>query len=349
LKFLIFSDLQTNDWKEFSEVLPNGLNSRFADQLNVLDEISTRDADVMIHTGDLFETLSEKINKSVFLLVYDKIARMARKTVVILLMGNHDWLDRTETSHLLEPFKEIDNVIVVDKPSFQQFGTNLGAVFMPYTRYNFSTKLNDMISKYASGFSNNSRKFLFTHQGVSGAMVGPRDIMLREEFSLEAFHPEYFDYEFNGHFHKHQRMLSNFVIVGSPIQRDFGERNDKKGYLLFDTETLDLVHCETQAPKFFKVEVAENGEVVIPLEYRKDTDFLWVVGQKDLNDAELIREHKHIRIEKKDCVETLTRSDIGITMPKKQQLEKFIAFAAPKFLDRDKLLGVGLNICGKAE
>ena len=65
MKFLVESDHQFNDWREFSEVLPNGLNSRFADQLHILDEISTRDFDVMIHTGDLFETLSEKINKSV--------------------------------------------------------------------------------------------------------------------------------------------------------------------------------------------------------------------------------------------------------------------------------------------
>lgn len=342
MRFLIWSDHQFNDWKEFSEVLPNGLNSRFADQLNVLDELATRLFDVAIHTGDLFETLSEKINKSVFLVVYDKIARMARKSVVILLVGNHDWLDRTETSHLLEPFKEIDNVVVVDKPTLQRF-EDIDIVFMPYFRHNFASNLDSMLP-----LLNRKKRFLFTHQGVSGAKIGPRDIMLREEFSLEAFHPEYFDYIFNGHYHKHQRMLSNFVIVGSPIQRDFGERNDKKGYLLFDTSSLDLVHCETQTPKFFKVEAGENGEVVIPLEYRKDTDFLWVVGQKDLNDAELLQEHKHIRIEKKDFVETVMRTDIGITMPKKQQLEKFITFAKPT-LDRDKLLGVGLGICEKAE
>jgi DNA repair exonuclease SbcCD nuclease subunit len=341
MNFLIWSDHQLNDWKEFSEILPNGLNSRFADQLNVMDEISTRDVDVKIHTGDLFETLSEKINKSVFLVVYDKIARMARKTVVILLVGNHDWVDRTETSHLLEPFKEIDNVVVIDKPCVQRFD-GIDILFMPYTRYNFASKLEEMLP-----FLNRKKRFLFTHQGVSGAKVGPRDIMLREEFSLEAFHPEYFDYIFNGHFHKHQRMLSNFVIVGSPIQRDFGERNDKKGYLLFDAETLSLVHCETQTPKFFKVEANEEGEITIPLGYRKDTDYLWVVGQ-DLNDAELIQEHKHIRIEKKDFVETVMRTDIGITMSKKQQLEKFIAFSNPN-LDREKLLGVGLDICGRAE
>jgi DNA repair exonuclease SbcCD nuclease subunit len=342
LKFLIFSDLQTNDWREFSISLPNGLNSRFADQLNVLDEISTRGSDVLIHTGDLFETLSEKINKSVFLAVYDKIARIARKTVVILLIGNHDWLNRTETSHLLEPFKEIDNVVVIDKPCVQRFD-GIDLLLMPYTRYNFTSKLEEMLP-----FLNRKKRFLFTHQGVSGAMVGYRDIILREDLSLEAFHPEYFDYVFNGHFHKHQRMLSNFVIVGSPIQRDFGERNDKKGYLLFDTETLDLVHYETQAPKFFKVEVTENGEVVIPPEYQKGTDFLWVVGQKDLNDTELLQEHKHIRIDKRDSVETVIRTDIDIAMPKKQQLEKFIAFSKPN-LDREKLLGIGLSICGKSE
>jgi len=342
MKFLIWSDHQFNDWKEFSEVLPNGLNSRFADQLNILDEISTRDFDVAIHDGDLFETLSEKINKSVFLVVYDKIARMARKAVVILSVGNHDWLDRTETKHLLEPFKEIDNVVVVDKPTLQRF-EGIDIVFMPYTRYNFASKLEEMLPML-----NRKKRFLFSHQGVREAKVGPRDIMLREEFPLEAFHPEYFDYIFNGHYHKHQRMLSNFIIVGSGLQRDFGERNDKKGYILFNTDTLDLFHYETQAPKFFKIEAGENGEVVIPPEYRKDIDFLWVVGQKDLNDAELIREHKHIRVAKKDSIETVTRTDIGITMSKKQQLEKFIAFSKPN-LDRDKLLGKGLDICGKAE
>ena len=342
MNFLIWSDHQYNDWREFSEILPNGLNSRFADQLNVMDEISSRNADIMIHNGDLFETLSEKINKTVFLAVYDKIARIARKAVVILIVGNHDWVDRTETSHLLEPFKEIDNVLVVDKPCLQRY-EDIDLVFIPYTRYNFASKLEEVLPLLSG-----RKRFLFTHQGVSGAKVGPRDIMLREEFSLDAFHPECFDYVFNGHYHKHQEMLSNFVIVGSPLQRDFGERNDKKGYLLFDTETLNLVHIETQAPKFFKIEIEEGKELVVPQEYRKDIDFLWVIGQKDLDKDALVSAYKHIRVDKKDTIETITRTDIAIAMSKKQQLERFIIFSKPK-LDREKLLKIGLDISARAE
>jgi len=141
VKIIVFSDIQFNPWPEFSKVLSTGLNSRFQDQLNVLEEVfnhaivlSRSDDVILVHTGDLFESMTEKIDKSTFLTVFAKFRKFSEMGILtFLVVGNHDWLDKTETSHILEPFDALENVVVIDSPlTLRPF--DVGVAFVPYTR-----------------------------------------------------------------------------------------------------------------------------------------------------------------------------------------------------------------------
>ena len=45
----------------------------------------------------LFESLTENIDKATFPSVYDEFVEFSKNgIVVVLLVGNHDWLDRTK-------------------------------------------------------------------------------------------------------------------------------------------------------------------------------------------------------------------------------------------------------------
>jgi len=350
LKLVIFSDIQFNEWKEFSRILPDGLNSRFNDQLQVLDEVFQfsikNKADILIHTGDLFETLTERISKKVFLEVYDKFAEFSKNGIVtILLVGNHDWLDKTESDHLLAPFSEISNVVIVDKERVELAG-DIALCFIPNTKQDFNRKVYQ-ITKQLSGAR---LKYLFSHQGVSGVKTGPRDVPLKEDYSIADFKPAYFDLIFNGHYHKPQRMGSNLVIVGSPLQKDFGEREDGKGFLFLDTEKEPRkpIYVETHGPKFYKVEVNGKEELNLPKGF-SSTDFLWVVSNNSaIYDLPLLKElGDRVRIDvQTERVATL-RTDISINMSIEEQIRRYVGQSIENWkqfdLDKEKLTDMGIE------
>jgi len=346
MKLLIYSDIQFNPWKEFSTILSNGRNSRLQDQLDVQEEIFqaaiANNVDILVHDGDLFESLTEKIDKATFLTVYEQFVKFSENNIIVVLnIGNHDWLDRTETSHILEPFKEIKNVIVADKPQVE-IVNEVGLAFVPYTRDSFQLKVAEM-----RGLVQHSKKrYLFTHQGVSGAKVGPRDVQLKDEFTMNDFLCSDFTLVFNGHYHKTQKLWMNFIIIGSTHQKDFGERNDKKGYWILETDKAPTnpIYFETHAPKFFKVEVKNEEDFRLPVGF-SDKDFLWCIVDADVSQTflEVLRKITNIRLEVETKKEVKLRTDVKISMAVEEQIKRYVE-AMATLLSKEKLLTQGIDI-----
>lgn len=357
MKCVIFSDIQYNNWEEFSRTLPNGINSRFQDQLNVQEEIfefakaqkATGEDVLLIHTGDLFESMTEKISKQVFLNVFDKFATFSKEQIpIVLLVGNHDWVDKTETSHMIEPFKEIENVLIVDKPMVQLLDDEALA-FIPYTGKDFRKAVKELKSQIGQ----HRNKYLFSHQGVSGVRVGPRDVILKNEYNYNDFGIDFFDIVFNGHYHKMQIHGAGFVIVGSSLQKDFGEREDTKGFWLLDTKKNPQrpTFHKTHAPQFHKYQVDRLDQ--LPSNLGCDTnDFMWIVST-DLTEAELQGalagkvNLDHIRIDIEQKKEQRTRTDISINMAIEDQIRRAVEFMlhlTAKELDVDKVVAKAMDL-----
>ena len=347
MKAIVYSDAQFNPWKEFSRILPNGRNSRLQDQLDAQNEVFKNcisiNAHLLIHTGDLFESLTEKIDKVTFLTVYDKFVEFSKSgVVVVLIVGNHDWLDRTEKEHILEPFKEIQNIIVVDTPRVEQIG-DTSFCFMPYTRMGFNEKI-DEVSRIAR---NSKLRYLFTHQGVRGAKTGPRDTILKDEYSLIDFKTGNFDLVFNGHYHKPQTMGNNFIIVGSLVQKDFGEREDNKGFWVLDTETRAALFTENTSPKFYKMELRKGEKFSPPEKFSTDKDFLWLITEEALVTEESIikelLEDGRVRIDIEiSRLRQKPRTEISINMGIEEQLTSYVKHVKTD-LNKEKLVGIGID------
>lgn len=343
MKVIIWSDHQFHPWKEFSKTLGDGRNSRFWDQLLVLDEIFNRaikeECEMIVHCGDLFEALTDRIDKKVFLDVYERFVKFSENgVIVVLLVGNHDWIDRTETDHILNPFKEIKNVIVVDKP-LVQVADDCSFSFVPFSRDNFKEKLIKV-----KDFSK-PKKYLFSHQGVTGARSGSRDMALKEDYNVQDFAPNLFTFVFNGHYHKPQKLLSSFYIVGSPLQKDFGERNDDKRYLILDTDLNEVKEQKVKsAPKFFKLEGDSLSKIKVPEEFR-EKDFMWVINSSDENPEidNRFKFIKNLRFEIDKEKQVNLRTDMSISMPIEDQLKTYIK-SKESALSEERLISVGVDI-----
>ncbi len=302
-----------------------------------MDEVfsyaKSSESEILIHNGDLFETLKEEINKTLYLTVFDRFVEFSKNGIIVILnVGNHDQIGKFGEDNVLKPFREIDNVLVMDTPKVENLG-DVDLAFVPYTIGDFNATVRELCGKLTG-----KKSYLFTHQGVSGAKVGSRDEPLKSEYQVRDFFPSSWTYIFNGHYHKRQVIGNKLQIIGSPIQRDFGERNDSKGFfsLVAESGALDFIPVAAAA-MFYKVE-GENPQ--IPKGFREGTDFLWYVGAEDPSAAFANIQNLRVDVTKDEGYKA--RSEISISFPQEEQMKKYIEFTKTE-LDVDKLLEIGVR------
>lgn len=336
MKIVIFSDIHFHEWREFSKVLPTGRNSRFQDQLNVLDRIfeysAAKQIDLIVFLGDLFESIGISISKNVFLTVFDIIRAYQDKFGIPLrlVVGNHDWIDKTETKTIVEPFNELQLVKVISNIEKVDLDNNISLVFCPFRR-NFAELVDKILV-------NDKKTILFTHQELKGAVVGSHELDLGIGVDVEKL--KKFWWVFNGHYHKRQRVGKNVLIVGSPLQRDFGDRGEVKGFYVLDIKNEELNFIEIDAPKFFKIDMTV-GEA-IPENYRKGKDFLWLITKPSYLEKGDI-EGEYIRIEAVAENKIERRSEISYMDSVNEMLRKYVDVANTEGLNKSKLVKMGLE------
>lgn len=115
MSIILFGDLHLNNWRQFSTILPNGLNSRLVDQMRVVGKIGnllTKD-DVVIFGGDLIDSYGETLPKIIFNAAFHTLKLWASRCKHIYAMvGNHDIY---RLVNILTSFDEIDNVTVINR------------------------------------------------------------------------------------------------------------------------------------------------------------------------------------------------------------------------------------------
>jgi hypothetical protein len=136
-----------------------------------------------------------------------------------------------------------------------------------------------------------------------------------------------------------------FIVVGSPLQKDFGERNDEKGFWILDTEEEPRtpIFIPAGGPKFYKIEVKKADELELPKGFT-DKDFLWVVSEdSSIHKSPLLAKiGDRVRIDVKVEAAVKLRTDIGLNLTIPDQLKKYIQYVKPN-LDEEKLLKIGLD------
>jgi hypothetical protein len=92
---------------------------------------------------------------------------------------------------------------------------------------------------------------LLFHQGISEAAVGPYDMHVKTELSINDLPLSKVRYAIAGDFHKRQFLKDGkFHYLGSPLQLSFSERNDVKAFTYIDAD-WNLHTIPTEAPRFY--------------------------------------------------------------------------------------------------
>lgn len=238
----------------------SNLNSRVADQLNLLDwtleQAVERHADHIIITGDVFEEPKPHPSLITFFLAWLKKCQ-AYDIYVHIILGNHDML-RTGTvfTSSLDIISEVelDNVSVYKDINTITIGLSAFTLVPFRDRKSFSVSSNaegiDILResfKYElAGIPVTYKKIMIGHLAIEGSIPIGDEI---DDIANELFCPldmfTGYDYVWMGHVHKPQLMKKGkpyVAHIGSMDISNFGETDHKKYIVIID--------CDGTAPDF---------------------------------------------------------------------------------------------------
>jgi exonuclease SbcD len=282
-----------------------GLSSRLGDFLDTLDTALdwalNNDVHLVLIAGDIFK------NRDPTPTVQREFAKRIRKLSAagmptFILVGNHDVPNALQRANTVEIYSTlaVPMVTVAQKPSVHTVETKAGnvqVVALPWLSRSYlmgnsnfrnltPDELNAAIIELVESFIDDSVEkldptmpaILTAHASVQGAVFSTeREIMLGQDVVLprSIVANQRFDYVAMGHIHKYQvlsQVRPPIVYPGSLERIDFGEQNDKKGFVVveIDEPSKDGVRAvrhefhEVAARRFLTIKV--NADLDFPTE-----------------------------------------------------------------------------------
>jgi DNA repair exonuclease SbcCD nuclease subunit len=202
--------------------------------------------DTVIGAGDFFHTKSKAYAPHV---IQARLRLKDWKKAGInhyMIIGNHDMSNQNNTlNSIVFVFSEYATII----PDYYFFDIeNTRIHFMSYTKKIFPRFI----------LSEEKKNVLISHLDIQGFTMS-NGYQATTGFTVRDLSK--FDLVITGHYHKHQ-VRNNIVYVGSSNQTSFSERDQKHGFLLFDTETLEWELIENNpAPKYKFLNVKEYSDI----------------------------------------------------------------------------------------
>lgn len=261
MKILAFTDPHAHNYKEFSEAVgEQGINSRLADVLDVLERVRVRVAaekfDVVVFDGDLFHLKNnvDSLALELTLKAINKI-RFACHEKFVMNPGNHDFYYWNRKPVLIEMFQGFVGASITEQLIVHEDdkGKRWSFYLFPYNRN--SAEINNAL-RAMTPIPNSIGLF---HQPVVGTFYN--SILVKEGLDPDLV-AKTFTYSFVGHFHGHEQIRPNMWHIGSLLMLNFGEATQKKGWMEIDTEKGEAVFVENTESPVFKSLVLESGQAI---------------------------------------------------------------------------------------
>lgn len=240
----------------------------------------------------------------------------------IVIDGNHDLSGKgDDVVSALRPLETIENVVWVPFNE-TKYMEEEDMLLVPY-----STQAPELVK-------DNRANILVSHFGLSEGILNS-GLSIVSDISLKDLTGRY-KLVLLGHYHKPQEIIREDIslyYVGSPIQLDWGEKNDEKRFLVVDTETLEVESVPLQSyKKHIEIEVnAGNIKEAIKLaeEARENGDHIKLIKRDDVD----VSGFKDFTIVDKTEADV---TDRGITSTMSQE-DKFKRYLEIKGVPEDKI------------
>ena len=223
----------------------SGMNLRekqvYDNFLKAIDEIIHRKPDVLVHAGDLFDTVKPKTRA--YTTVLEALDRLhAAGIPFIVIAGNHSMV---KTRYTTSPYEVLtyhpSKITAAYKFRYEQveIGDTVFHLIPNMLRPEDYRTAFDQVELAPSGYHN----VLVTH-GLATAIKDKRLATVAEHELDSTILSDRFDYIALGHYHRQCQITDNAWYSGSTEYLTFGEIADTKGGLLVDPGRHEVRHLD---------------------------------------------------------------------------------------------------------
>ena len=198
--------------------------------------------DTIIHMGDMFDSRKSIDYQS---LEWSKrvVFEPLKKYKVHAITGNHDAYykntNKVNSPELL--LKDYDNIITYSKPTEINI-EGLDILLLPW--------INSENFKESKEFIDNSKsKVAMGHLEING-FKATRGHMMEDGMGVSIFSK--FEKVYSGHFHT-RSTDGKIYYLGNPYEMYWNDVNDKRGFHIFDTETLTHTPIDNPYKLFYNI------------------------------------------------------------------------------------------------
>jgi len=210
----------------------------------VLRPAFQKKVDLVIHGGDMF--YRSRIPDLLVNMAFEPLLKIADSGIpVVIVPGNHE---RSKIRQTL--FDVHKNIFIYTKPNsflFHIKNTEICISGFPCVRNNIRDSFNEIMNQTKWEIKSAAIRLLCMHQAIEGAQVGPVNYTFRNNHDTIRARDitEGFAAVLSGHIHRHQVLthglngvpLKTKVFYPGSIERTaFAEKDEPKGYLLFEFE-----------------------------------------------------------------------------------------------------------------
>lgn len=333
MRFLLYSDLHIRPERiDDCEVV-----------LRAIPELVVKyKVDHIINGGDTFNTRGV-LRTSCFQTLYDHYNKWKDLGISqTIIVGNHDQEDKAGEIHPMSIFADVyKRWYVIDRPCVIMFGKE---------EYGFSPYVLDPISAIKEM---KSAKDIFVHWGFKGARRNAGNI---DGDGVDPKLVSHFRRVWSGHYH-YRNSFENIQYIGSPLQQNYGERDQEKGVFIYDTKTQKIEFVAIEGTKkHWEINVSwVDGKEVYSgdLKAINPKDHVRVVAHGDLESVSNFNKDKAIK--KLKCVDIKLDRDIKEKTFSRMNIkseeihtpislvEKYVDFVETD-LDKALLLDVGRSL-----
>lgn len=201
---------------------------------SVFEQIFKLDPEVLVIVGDVKQRYNP-IDIRVLNFVIFWILKFTKAGIKVFInLGNHDRVGLTSEQESWLPALAQAGAQVAHTETNFRVG-HLALYFLPYRTHVATTqRMSAILANHSKKVQDFIRVLCF-HNGLKEAYYNAFAQATEEKLSVEDLHPDCYDYVIGGHFHRMQPVkYKNVFYCGSPFATDWGEANDKKGFLVLE-------------------------------------------------------------------------------------------------------------------
>jgi len=267
-----------------------GLNIRMMDFCDAFDYLITQVTelrpDAFVFSGDIFDRVNP--TNLIRKFVQDRLITLSQhKIPTFLIPGNHETPRSKGVRNPLTLYLNIPSIHVGLAPFQKEVGPYIIAG-VPFS--------SDPL-KYIPQPQSGKKNILMLHCVVEGAVWGSERFMEYVDETVKPGRLPHYDYTALGHVHKHQALF-NMVYSGSLERYDFNEKDEKKGFIIYDGN-----------PEF----VVIPSRDMVDIEYDCNGKNAFEITEESVSLLTDI-EDRIIRLTLKGKIDPVTRKDINFAL-----------------------------------